>query len=68
MRAQDLKPGGKIEAQHISPEDMKRKFKVQEDLLKGLDFLSDNQLIELSGDRFFTQKSQETLNKRSMAE
>ena len=64
LRANDLKSDGEIKTQHISVDDMKRKFEVQKELLNGLGFLSDDQLIELSGDHPFLEKAQETLEKR----
>lgn len=68
LRVHDLKSGEEIKTQHISSDDMIQKLKVQKELLNGLDFLSDNQLIELSGDHSFTRKAQDVFNKRRMSE
>jgi len=68
LKAQDLKPGGKIETKRISIKDLKRRIEVEEELLKSLDFLSDDQLIELSGDYSFYKKTYDILRKKRMAE
>jgi len=68
LEAHALKPGGKIQAQSISVKDLERRLEVQKELLNGLDFLSDHQLIELSGDHFFSKKAQFVLMNRRMAE
>ena len=66
MEAQDLRPGGKIEAKYISPKDMEEKEKVKNELYKCLDLLTDDQLIGLldDPDLNFQRKIHEILRKR----
>lgn len=66
LEAKDLRPGGKIKAKYISPEDMKEREKVKNELYEYLDFLSDDQLIDLldDPDLNFQKRIHEVLRKK----
>jgi hypothetical protein len=60
----DLRPGGEIHAKYISLKDMEEKIKAKEELYTCLDFLTDDQLIELSGNPDFLKEAGDILMKR----
>ncbi|MBI2003811.1 MAG: hypothetical protein HYS78_02450 [Parcubacteria group bacterium] len=64
IKTYEIISGGKISAQNISPKDLKERQKVEEELSGGLEFLSDDQLIDLSKDVPFSEKVTEALKKR----
>lgn len=56
--------GEEIKVQNISAENLKAREAVENELKNGLDSLTDNQLIDLSGDEIFTEAALNTLTKR----
>jgi len=68
LTAQTLKPGGIIDIKSISVKDVARKIKVGDELLAGLKFLSDDQLIDLAGDYRFDKEANNILIQRRMLE
>jgi len=67
LTAKNLQPGGVIETQNISADDLQKRIDVEGELLKGLSFLSDDQLIILSADDFFGKKAEIILTERKMS-
>jgi hypothetical protein len=66
LRANNIGSSGKIEIQNIFPKDLEEKLKIQKELLQGLNFLTDNQLIDLSGDDDFSEETKKVINKRNL--
>ncbi|MEK7514808.1 MAG: hypothetical protein AAB608_00290 [Patescibacteria group bacterium] len=64
IRAYEAMPGDKINVQNVSSEDLEEKIKVEAELSEGLIFLSDNQLIDLTGDLGLSKKAEDVLTKR----
>lgn len=63
IREYEIVPGGKVSVQ-ISPEDLRTKKEVEDELKKGVNFLTDNQLIDLSGNVELSKEALEALAKR----
>jgi len=64
LEVHDLKPGGEIHPKYIDIKEVEERIKVKEELYKCLDFLSDQQLIELSGNYDFIKEAGDILMKR----
>ncbi|MFA5169713.1 MAG: hypothetical protein WC386_01775 [Candidatus Paceibacterota bacterium] len=55
---------GNINAKNITPDDLKKRLEAEKELLVGIEFLSDDQLIDLSGDKSFSDQANAVLSKR----
>ena len=64
IRVYKVVSGEKINIDNISPKDLMEREEIEKELTKGLDFLTDNQLIDLSGDTIFTDMAFNILKKR----
>lgn len=65
LEAHKVEPGGKVEAQHIPLlENLKELEGTKKDLADCLDFLSDNELIDISKDDIIGEKAREILMNR----
>lgn len=64
IKAYTVITGEKIDVQNISYKDLEERDRIADELKKGLIFLTDNQLIDLSGDIFFAKDALSTLQKR----
>ena len=67
IRSYKVESGKRIHVQNISIEDLKERRRVEQELKSGLDFLNDNQLIDLSSDVVFAHEALDTLTKRKQA-
>ena len=68
LGASNISVGEEIKIQNISVKDLEEKLDVQKKLLGGLTFLTDNQLIDLSGDAEFTKETNRILNNRNLTQ
>lgn len=67
IRAYEVTHGEKINVQDISVQDLKAREDVEKELRKGLHFLTDNQLLELSGDPMLAEDALKIFSKRKTA-
>ena len=66
LEAHRIELGGKVKAQYVSPQDLEELEldKTAKDLANCLDFLNDDELIEISEDDIVGEKAREILTNR----
>ena len=64
LEAHRIEQGGKVEAQYISPQDLEELDNTAKELVNCLDFLTDDELIEISEDNIVGEKAREILMNR----
>lgn len=64
IRAYSVTPNQKINVDNISIEDLTQREETEKELMEGLEFLTDIQLVDLSSDQIFAVQALNVLVKR----